>query len=123
MSYYVHHVPGRLRIKIPAVKKNVNVGNKLKKSLSTMPGIATVDFNLATGSLLINYNPKAVSHTDILSLLQRKGYFDTSKVATNDQYIHNTVAKAGNIVVKAVVGAFIQETLDGSALSLLAVLL
>ena len=101
MSYYIHNVPGRLRIKSPSIKKNGNVANELKKALSTMNGIATVDINLTTGSLLVNFNPKAVSHEDIINLLQRKGYFDTSKAATNDQYIHSAVAKASNIVVKA----------------------
>ncbi len=123
MSYYIHNVPGRLRIKSPAIKKNENVANELKMALSTMNGIATVDINLTTGSLLVNYNPKMASHKDIISILQRKGYFDTTKAATNEQYIHSAATKAGHLVGKAVLGAFVQEALEGSALSLLAVLL
>jgi len=123
MSYYIHNVPRRLRIKRPSIKKNANVANELKMALSTMNGIATVDINLTTGSLLVNYNPKMASHKDIISLLQRKGYFDTTKAATNDQYIHSAASKAGHVVGKAVLGAFVQEALEGSALSLLAVLL
>jgi len=123
MSYYIHNVPGRLRIKSPSIKKNETVANELKKTLSTMQGIATVDINLTTGSLLVNYNPKMASHKDIVSILQGKGYFDTTKAATNDQYIHGVAAKAGHLVGKAVLGAFVQEALEGSALSLLAVLL
>ncbi len=123
MSYYIHNVPGRLRIKSPSIKKNENVANELKMALSTMKGIATVDINLTTGSLLVNYNPKMANHKDIIGILQRKGYFDTTKAATNDQYIHSAAAKAGHLVGKAVLGAFVQEALEGSALSLLAVLL
>ena len=123
MSYYIHNVPGRLRIKSPSIKKNVNVANELKKALSTMNGIATVDINLTTGSLLVNYNPKMANHKDIISVLQRKGYFDTTKAATNDEYIHTAASKAGQLVGKAVLGAFVQQALEGSALSLLAVLL
>ncbi|MGO9014812.1 MAG: HMA2 domain-containing protein [Dissulfurispiraceae bacterium] len=123
MSYYIHNVPGRLRIKSPSIKRNENVANELKKALSTMNGIATVDINLTTGSLLVNYNPKMANHKDIISILQRKGYFDTTKAATNDQYIHSAAAKTGHLVGRAVLGAFVQEALEGSALSLLAVLL
>jgi len=123
MSYYIHNVPGRLRIKSPAIKKNKNVADELKKTLSTMHGIATVDINLTTGSLLVNYNAKMVSQKDIISILQRKGYFDTTKAATNDQYIHSTAKKAGHIVGNAVLGAFVQQALEGSALSFLAILL
>ncbi|MCL4490947.1 MAG: cation transporter [Nitrospirae bacterium] len=123
MSYYIHNVPGRLRMKSPAIKKNEQVAGDLKKILSTMNGIATVDINLTTGSLLVNYNPKAVDHRDIVGILQRKGYFDTEKAATNDQYIHSAVSKAGHMVSKAVFGAVVEKAFEGSALSLLAVLL
>ena len=88
-----------------------------------MNGIATVDINLTTGSLLVNYNPKMANHKDIISILQRKGYFDTSRAETNDQYIHGAAAKAGHLVSKAVFGAVVEKALEGSALSLLAVLL
>lgn len=123
MSYYIHNVPGRLRLKSPLIKKNENVADEIKKTLSTMSGIATIDINLLTGSLLVNYNPKTTSHKDIISILQRKGYFDETRAATNEQYIHNAASKAGQIVGRAVLGAFVQEALEGSALSLLAVLL
>lgn len=123
MSYYIHKVPGRIRLKSPMIKKNKDVADDIKKALSTITGIATVDINLVTGSLLVNYNPKTASPKDIISILQRKGYFDESKAATNEQYIHGAASKAGQIVGKAVLGAFVQEALEGSALSLLAALL
>lgn len=123
MSYYIHNVPGRIRIKSPAIKKNKNVADELKKILSTMNGIATVDINLTTGSLLVNYNAKMASEKEIIGVLQRKGYFDTSKAETNDEYIHGAARKAGNIVGRAVLGAFVQEALQGSAFAFLAILL
>ena len=42
---------------------------------------------------------------------------------TNDQYIHSNASKASQIVYGAVVGAFVEKAFEGSALSLLAVLL
>ena len=123
MNCYIHNVPGRLRIKSPSIKKNENVADELKKTLSTMKGIATVDINLVTGSLLVNYNPKMANYKDIVGILQRKGHFDMSRAATNDQYISKAAAKAGNIVSRALFGAFVEKALEGSALSFLAVLL
>jgi copper chaperone CopZ len=116
-------VPGRLRLKTPAVKKNKDAADEIKKILSTMNGIATVDINLTTGSILINYNPKAIQNKDIISALQRKGYFDSSKAITNDQYIQRAASKAGNIVGKAVFGTFVDSALEGSALSLITLLI
>jgi hypothetical protein len=46
MSYYIHNVPGRLRIKSPIVRRNDNAASDIRKGLSEMSGIATVDINL-----------------------------------------------------------------------------
>jgi len=123
MSYYIHNVPGRLRVKTPVVKRNKDVADEIRKTLSTINGIATVDINLTTGSILINYNPKAIQDGDIVSALQRKGYFDTSKALTNDQYIHKAASRAGDIVGKVIFGTFVDKALEGSALSLITFLI
>ncbi len=123
MSYYMHNVPGRLRIKSPVIKNNRTVVDELKKSLSTLHGVAAVDINLITGSLLINYNSKSVKHMDIVDILQRKGYFDASKAITNDQYIHSAASKAGAIIGKSIFGAFAGRALEGTPLSFLAILI
>ena len=123
MSYYIHHVPGRLRVKTPLVKRNKEAADEIRKILSTMNGIATVDINLTTGSILINYNPKTVEDKDIVNTLQRKGYFDTSKALTNDQYIQKAASRAGSLVGKAIFGTFVEIALEGSALSLITLLI
>ena len=123
MSYYMHNVPGRLRIKSPVIKNNKNVADELKKTLSMLHGVATVDINLTTGSLLINYNSKSVKHTDIVDILQRKGYFDASKAATNDEYLHKAASKAGAIIGKSIFGTFAGMALEGTPLAFLAILI
>jgi copper chaperone CopZ len=123
MSYYMHNVPGRLRIKSPVIKNNKNVANELKKTLSTLYGVATVDINLTTGSLLVNYNYKVVKHTDIVDILQRKGYFDASKAVSNDEYIQRAASKAGALIGKSIFGTFAGRALEGTPLSFLAILI
>ncbi len=123
MSYYVHNVPGRLRVKTPVVKRNKEVADEIRKILSTIHGIATVDINLTTGSILINYNPKTADDKDIVNTLQRKGYFDTSKALTNDQYIQTAASRAGSLIGKAIFGTFVESALEGSALSLITLLI
>ena len=119
MSYYIHKVPGRLRVKTPVVKRNKEVADEIRKTLSTVNGIATVDINLTTGSILINYNPKTVEDKDIVNTLQRQGYFDTSKALTNDEYLQKAASRAGSLVGKAIFGTFVESALEGSALSLI----
>lgn len=122
MNHYIHNVPGRLRIKNPLFK-NPSVQDEIKRQLSTLVGIGTVEFNDVTGSALIFYNPRQINSGDVVSLFQRMGYFDPSNAVTSDHYIHNGASKVGKIVGKAVLGAFVEKALEGSALSILALLI
>lgn len=123
MSYYIHHVPGRLRIKSPIIKNNKSIAEELKKSLSTLYGVATIDINLTTGSLLINYNKRAINFNEIINLLERKGYFDSSKALTNDDYIHQAASKAGAVIGKSIFSTFTGMALKETPLSFLAILI
>ena len=123
MSFYMHNTPGRLRIKSPIVKRNENVSYEVRKILGATNGIAAVDVNLTTGSLLINYNPKVIKHDDIVDLLHRNGYFDKAKAVTHDEYIHSAASKAGSFIGKSVLGSVLGMALEGTPLSLLALLI
>ena len=99
MSYYIHDVPGRLRLKSPIIKRNRDVANEVERLMETVDGIDMVNINLVTGSLLVNYNPKITKYHDIVNLLQTNGYFDHSKAITNDQYIHNAASKVSELAI------------------------
>jgi hypothetical protein len=53
-----HHVPGRLRVKIPAALGNDNVLESLKQAFASVPGVDTVAVRPASGSLILHYDPK-----------------------------------------------------------------
>ncbi|MFI5295848.1 MAG: HMA2 domain-containing protein [Thermodesulfovibrionales bacterium] len=112
--FYVHNVPGRVRIISEVIKKNPRAADEVRKWLSTLSGIGTADINLTTGSILVHYNTKTVNASDIVNLLERKGYFDPTKAISNDEYLKNGLSKAGAIVLKSIVEPFI-----GSAIGLL----
>lgn len=122
MNYYIHTTPGRLRLKNPLFK-NRNTHDHIKKVLSALSGIATVDINSTTGSITIHYNASMIDSREIIGTLQRAGYFDETKAISNDQYIHSAASKAGKVLGKAALGAFVEKAFEGSALSLLAILL
>jgi hypothetical protein len=123
MNCYVHNVPGRLRLKNPLFKNSV-VHYEVQKTLVNMGhGIGTVEFNRTTGSLLIHYNPAEIRSQDILTALERAGFYRPEKMVTNDQVVHQATTKAFNVMTKAVSGAFIGSALEGTAFSFLAILL
>lgn len=122
MSYYIHSTPGRLRLKNNLFKQS-NIRDSIKKLLSSSVGIATVDFNSTTGSLTIFFNASQISQTDILGALKRAGYYDETKTISNDQYIQSAASRAGKVLGKAAFGVFVDKAFEGSALSLLGLLL
>lgn len=93
MTYYIHNVPGRLRIKTPAAKNNAYVADTIKDLLHTVSGVDNVAVNQTTGSCLVNYDPVRAKQDDIVNVLTQQGYFDPSKAVTNDQYINHAASK------------------------------
>lgn len=122
MNYYIHTTPGRLRLKNPLFK-NKNTHDHIKMLLSVLIGIATIDINNTTGSLTIHYNASQINDKDIINTLQRAGYFDETKAISNDQYIQTAASKAGKVLGRAAFGVFVDRAFEGTALSLLGILL
>jgi copper chaperone CopZ len=122
MNHYIHHVPGRLRIKSPLLKDSQNQDGA-KALLDRLPGILSAEFNPTTGSVVVLFDSQRVQANRISGEFQRAGYFDRSKAITNDQYIHRAVTKAGNVVKRACFGSCFDLLFQGSALSYLGILI
>jgi hypothetical protein len=56
-AHVSHHIPGRMRVKVPGGKGQPHVLQQIQQSLAPMPGIQRVEVNPATGSVLIHYDP------------------------------------------------------------------
>ncbi|MFV9690786.1 MAG: HMA2 domain-containing protein [Desulfobacteria bacterium] len=121
MNCYVHSVPGRLRVKTPTVKRNRAAARHVEGLMKQLRGVSLTTANTITGSVLVVYNPKAISADLILNTLENEGHFDNSGVVSSDQYIGEAASKAGRLIGKVVFGAFVERAFQGSALSYLAV--
>jgi Heavy metal associated domain 2 len=100
LTCQIHHVPGRLRVRVPAIKKNTNNAALLKGLLQAAPGVSAAEPNLTTGSIVVRYDPQSTSAALILALLTDRGYFQltpapaTPVVSAVSVRIRNKVAKA-----------------------------
>jgi|SRR5579863_1900530 len=123
MSYYIHQIPGRIRVKSPVLKGNTHVAQKVCAWLGRVEGVHSTAVNPLTGSIVIEFAPKVVAAEEILCMLDQAGYFDRSKALTNDQYIHAKVTTTGQIVWGAISGAFMESVLGQSPFSLISILI
>jgi hypothetical protein len=57
-AYVYHHLPGRLRLRIPAAKGEAAELRELSSAIARAPGINQVEYNPITGSILVQYSPQ-----------------------------------------------------------------
>lgn len=108
MGYYIHYVPGRLRIRTPILHNNAKKTGEFTNNLRNINGIATIKVNPVTGSALLLYDEKKINCEQLIGILEKYGYFDLAGSSTSDELIEHISEKvldvAGEIVVSALEG-------------------
>ena len=69
MSHYLHHVPGRLRLKTRSLKNSQDKAAEIRELFAQLPGIEAVELNLLTGSILVRYDPPKITSAQLLGFL------------------------------------------------------
>ncbi len=75
MNYFIHSIPGRLRIKTPLVKGNQEKASDVESLLNQHAGVTKTSANTLTGSIVVNYDHKTVHERSIITVLENSGYF------------------------------------------------
>jgi hypothetical protein len=124
MSCYLHHVPGRIRIKIPDIKGKPIYAQELEKKLKVISGVYIVSVNSLTGSVLAYYDVGSTNACAITDVVSRETGVDLSKASPPDKYVDEALSKTGLMVGekigKAALGIAIGQIFEGSPLALLA---
>lgn len=113
MSHYIHHIPGRLRIKTLQLKRNEAKAAKVCKLLAATPGVLNCEVKTLTGSVVISYDASRTNSNILVSLLQDHGYMTTKTTMVNgkpDGQLARTVSAATENVGKALVGFVVERS-------------
>lgn len=73
---YIHDIPGRLRIRTEAIKKNARAAAAVQELLQATPGVISTSVNPLTGSVTVTYDSKHINSPVILELLRTHNYID-----------------------------------------------
>lgn len=125
MSSYVHHVPGRMRVKCASLKRNEAKAGSLREGLLNLEGVTRVEANTITGSLVIHYHRDITDTKQLTSFLDCKGGIHTQSIEGVPAH-HNPVAgmtQVGGWLGKAVFGAVLEKVIERSALALVAAII
>jgi len=123
MKYYLHHVPGRLRLRIPQLKHRPYRIKRIREALKNHAGIDRIEHKSATGSVVVHYDPDVMDDTRILNALSYNGLFDQSNVVSSQEERRRTGERAGEAVGRFVFNFALGRVLDASGLSFLAALI
>lgn len=127
MSHYVHHVPGRLRVKAPALKRNPARAAGVCAAVTAVPGVSSAEANPVTGSLLIAYDPLRVDPRRVLDRLAEDGLIGRDVAIPEPAQLNIDVGRlaadaTGNLG-NALVGVLVEKLVERSAVALVAAVL
>lgn len=123
MQYYVHQVPGRLRVKIPSLKSNAEKAEQIKGLLEEWNGVQTASVNPVTGSVVVLYDRDALDSEEILEALENHGYLDTSGVVSSQDRDSGSFSRHQEVIGKALFGWAVGKALENTGFSFLTALI
>lgn len=71
---HIHHVPGRLRVRVSRLKRNPSLGKAIEMDVQSMTGVRCSESNPLTGSVVIHYDPAQTTAALLISQLRAAGY-------------------------------------------------
>lgn len=120
-------IDGRVRLRAPALKDSTQVA-EIQSMLGGYEGIARIESNLRTGSLLIEYDPGVISRdmlTFAASALETQLASTTPEAVSGDKQYHGEafllIAALAVCLVGAATGAKSWHVLSGGVFTLLTV--
>ena len=116
MTHYIHHIPGRLRVRVGAVKRNAQNARALQMAIQDMCGVTSVEVNLLTGSVLVRYDPRACDTRAVLSIFNKCGH-------ERDSRIYDQAGRIGEKVAERVACYLIEVAVERAALAFISAVL
>ena len=105
MEYYIHQVPGRIRIQTPLLQNNPVKVKQFEGFIREIKGITSVETNPVTGSALLLYDERVLNCEQVIGILETHGYFNLSKAITSDGYLEKTTEKILKVTKEIIVGS------------------
>lgn len=118
MSHYIHHVPGRLRVRSKSFRCSPGQVELLGRLLTATDGVLDVKVNNRNGSITVQYDPDSEAQAAVMRTLAEAGCLP----AASHPPSQGPHASMTSTFSKAVITAIAQQTVVRSLSSLATVL-
>ncbi|MFZ2039177.1 MAG: HMA2 domain-containing protein [Desulfobacterales bacterium] len=115
----LHHVPGRLRVKIPSLRSNPLKSQQVRELLD-LYGVHAVRVNPLTGSTIVNYDPEQIGAERLLQVLKANGHYNGALSLDSTDPVQQVTDKAVQRFGRAVFGWAVGRALEANGLSVIA---
>lgn len=117
MSQYIHHVPGRIRVRSQALRCRGEKALAAQRRLTGMAGVRSIRINPRIGSITVHYDAELLRRADLLATLEEIGCLSASSRSDVG------MRKVAETFSKALVGAVMQKAAEQSARTLVGALI
>jgi hypothetical protein len=121
MTCFVHHVSGRLRVKIAGLKHQGHQAEKIRNLFCGLYGIDKISVNTLTGSVVLYYDPLVFSVDQLLNIFKYNNVIDSSQRIVFEEPVSEHSTKMGMAIGKAVFSWVVGKALERSGLGFLAI--
>ena len=121
----IHHVPGRLRVRIAAVKRNSAIGRSVERAIRSVHGVLSARSNELTGSVVVEYDCRETTADLILEAIGNSGWHLEPAVRTQlPQTAYNpALGRIAGKAVQAVAWCLLEKAVERSVPILITALL
>lgn len=116
---YIHHTPGRLRIRIATLKNNPQ-GIERVRSLLAVEGTNSFTASPLTGSVTIIYDPQKLGSQHLLDILKKNGLYCEEQSTSMESQLQQVSENAARKVSRAMFGWAVGRVLEANGLSFIA---
>lgn len=123
MSYFVHHVPGRARFRVPGLPKTQALRETLTEGLRAIEGVEKVEINPAAASVVVHYDRDLAPLDRVVEVLRAHSEpsdvnripLETPVMGAPRGRIGESVSRSvGEMVGQAMFATIVQRTLEYS---------
>lgn len=107
---YIHHTPGRLRIRLGVFHCTPAKTAAASQALRALEGVAEVAVNPKAGSLTIHFDPARQDRAGLLAALAGAGCLAAPTPTARPRVAPKAAREVGSLFGKALVGALAQRT-------------
>lgn len=123
MTTYIHHVPGRLRVRSSFLRRNDIKARTTQAHLTGQNGILSAEVNATTGSLLIHYDTSRIDVQSIFQSLRSLGITHHSTELYRPHTVQTAMAQAADGLTDRFASKLVEAVLERSAVALVAALI